>query len=163
MKLEHILVPVDFGDSSRRAEEYAIALASKFGSRITLLHVWSVPTPSYAETALVPLDAIETAAKEMLETVYTRIRDVYPRCEAVLEAGAAWDRIVDAAEKLDADLIVIGTHGRRGVPRFFLGSVAEKVVRLSPIPVLTIGPERAEDKHDKRNDRDKRNEHAPLR
>lgn len=144
MKLEHILVPVDFGDTSKRAEDYAIALASKFGAKITLLHVWSVPTPSYAETALVPLDAIETAAKEMLDNVYGRIREVYPRCDAVLEAGAPWDRIVDSAEKLGADLIVIGTHGRRGVPRFVLGSVAEKVVRLSPVPVLTVGPERGE-------------------
>lgn len=141
MKLEHILVPVDFGDTSKRAEDYAIALASKFNSKITLLHVWSIPTPSYAESAIVPIDAIETAAKEMLETVYGRIREVYPKCDAVLEAGAPWDRIVDSAEKLGADLIVIGTHGRRGVPRFVLGSVAEKVVRLSPVPVLTVGPE----------------------
>jgi len=56
----------------------------------------------------------------------------------VLNSGIAWERILETAKMVEAGLIVMGTHGRRGVPRAFLGSVAERVVRLSPVPVLTI-------------------------
>jgi len=143
MRLKHILVPTDFGESSERAEAVAADLASKLDAKLTLFHVWSVPTPSYAEALSWPIDSIEAAAKDALGRAHARLKEKHPNADAVLAAGVAWDRIIEAARERDVDMIVMGTHGRRGVPRWFLGSVAEKVVRLSPVPVLTVGAEKS--------------------
>jgi nucleotide-binding universal stress UspA family protein len=110
---------------------------------VRLFHVWSVPTPSYAEALSWPIDSIEAAAKDALGRAHARLKEKHPNADAVLAAGVAWDRIIEAARERDVDMIVMGTHGRRGVPRWFLGSVAEKVVRLSPVPVLTVGAEKS--------------------
>lgn len=138
MRLKHILVPTDFGDSSESSEAVATELATKFDAKITLLHVWSVPTPSYAEALAWPIDAIEAAANDALQRSLASLKEKVPNSEAVLLAGLAWERIVETAKARDVDMIVMGTHSRRGVPRWFFGSVAEKVVRLSPVPVLTV-------------------------
>lgn len=142
MRLSHILVPTDFGPSSDRAVAVASELATKLGARITLLHVWSLPLPAYADGIGFPTESLEAAAKESLERVRAQLADKHPSVEAILSLGVAWDRIVEAAKTNDVDMIVMGTHGRRGVPRWLLGSVAERVVRLSPVPVLTVGAER---------------------
>jgi nucleotide-binding universal stress UspA family protein len=141
MRLNHILVPTDFGDASRAAEDAAVHLAEKFDADITLLHAWSVPTPAYAEGLVWPLDEIEAAARKTLADTCARVTKKHTKTKMVLVAGVAWECIVEAAKQRGVDLIVMGTHGRRGVSRLFLGSIAEKVVRLSPVPVLTVGPE----------------------
>lgn len=138
MAIEHILVPTDFGESSERAEQFAVEIASKLGAKLTLLHVWSVPTPSYAEGLVWPIDAIESGARESLHRAHERMKAKHPATDAVLMGGVAADCIIETAKERAADLIVMGTHGRRGVPRLLLGSVAEKVVRLANIPVLTV-------------------------
>jgi nucleotide-binding universal stress UspA family protein len=117
----------------------AVELATTLDAKITLLHVWSIPTPAYAEALSWPIDDIEKGAKEALDHAFMRLREKHPNAEAVLESGVAWDCIVELAKERGVDMIAMGTHGRRGVPRWFLGSVAEKVVRLSPVPVLTVG------------------------
>lgn len=138
---ENILVPTDLGDVSRRAEEGAARLAASFGARLTLLHVWTLPASAYAESIRLPLDRIELEAGLALEGAASRLRSIHPRVRTVLLPGEPWQRIVDTANEGGHDLIVIGTHGRHGVPRFLLGSVAEKVVRMSDVPVLTVrGP-----------------------
>lgn len=142
MRLKHILVPTDFGDSSERAEAAATELATKFDAKITLLHVWSVPTPSYAEALSWPIDSIESAAHDALQRSLASLKEKVPSSEAVLVAGLAWERIIEIAKSRDVDMIVMGTHSRRGVPRWFFGSVAEKVVRLSHVPVLTVSAEK---------------------
>jgi nucleotide-binding universal stress UspA family protein len=139
MRLTHILVPTDFGESSGQAEVLALDLAAQSGAKITLLHVWSVPIPSYAEGLTWPIDALEGAARNGLAEAHARLVTKHPATEAVLTAGLTWERILETAKDRGVDLIVMGTHGRRGLPRWFLGSVAEKVVRLSPVPVLTVG------------------------
>ncbi len=142
MRLKHLLVPTDFGESSQRAEDLAAELASKFDAKVTLLHVWSIPTfPSYAAELHWPTEEIEAAARAGVSEALARLKEKHANSEAVLAAGAAWERIAETATQQDVDMIVIGTHGRRGLPRFLLGSVAEKVVRLSPVPVLTVGSE----------------------
>jgi hypothetical protein len=78
------------------------------------------------------------AAKKELETFVGRAKERYGPVEGRLACGEPWIRILEAAESCEADLIVMGTHGRRGVSRTLLGSVAEKVLRLSSIPVLTV-------------------------
>ena len=141
---EHILVPVDFGASSSRARDQAIELAQKLGARLTLLHGYLDPIASYgyAEGIYWPLDEIAKAAQVELERVVEKARLRCPKAEGLLISGDAARQIVDAVEKHGVDLIVMGTHGRKGLSRLVLGSVAEKVVRQSPVAVLTVrGPE----------------------
>jgi nucleotide-binding universal stress UspA family protein len=133
-----ILVATDFGEAARHAGDVACELATKFGAGLTLLHVWTVPTPAYAESITLPLDRIQKAAEEAMDTEAARLRAQFAELRTIVVPGLAWRAIVKAAQEHGFDLIVIGTHGRRGVPRLFLGSVAEKVVRAAPVPVLTV-------------------------
>lgn len=135
---KNILVATDFGEAARHAGDVACELAAKFGARLSLLHVWTVPTPAYAESITLPFDQIQKAAGEAMEAESTRLRAKCGDLRTIVIPGVAWRAIVEAAPEHGFDLIVIGTHGRKGVPRLFLGSVAEKVVRASPVPVLTV-------------------------
>ncbi len=136
----HILVPIDFEPSSQKALEVAIDLALKFDSKLTLFHAWETPAVVYAGAYVSPAvwDAIEQSAKRRLETRLATTRERLPRAETRLVCGPAAYEILREIEKLGADLIVMGTHGRHGMSRVFLGSVAEKVVRGSNVPVLTV-------------------------
>src|SRR5262249_21187016 len=102
-----------------------------------LAHVWMVPTV-YTEGFQWPLDGLEQAAQEALDRELARIREKLPNTTAVLECGPPWEKVLEVAQRSDADLIVMGTHGRHGLGRLWLGSVAERVVRASHIPVLTM-------------------------
>lgn len=140
LPFRHILVPVDFGDPSTRAIDLALTIAMRFEAKVTLLHVtWMPPYyyAAYAEGLAVPIDDIENEAKVMLEDALVKAQSRYPRTESKIVAGRPWEGILDAITATGADLVVMGTHGRRGAERAFLGSVAEKTVRHSPIPVLT--------------------------
>lgn len=137
--IKHILVPTDFSEPSERAVAMALELASTFGARITVLHVWSVPQAGYAEGLTWPIDEMRAAARRALDDTFKSITRRHPSTDAVLRMGLEWKEILDLVEERDIDLIVMGTHGRRGLPRLVLGSVAEKVVRMSPVPVLTLG------------------------
>jgi len=136
----HILVPVDFGEASEHAIDLALTIGMRFDALVTLLHVsWMPPYyySAYAEGLAFPIDEMETKAKKLLEDTLAKVRGRYSRVETKMLPGEPWEKILEAAKDMNADLIVMGTHGRRGVARVFLGSVAEKVVRRSPIPVLT--------------------------
>jgi nucleotide-binding universal stress UspA family protein len=132
-----ILVPTDFEGPASRALEVAIELAREHDASLTLVHVWTIP-PVYTEGFAWPVEGLEEAARKALDADLARVRQRLPGARAVLACGAAWEEILAAAKHNDADLIVMGTHGRRGLPRLWLGSVAERVVRTSPIPVLTV-------------------------
>jgi nucleotide-binding universal stress UspA family protein len=133
-----ILVPTDFGAAARRAADVACEMADKFGSSLTLLHVWTVPVPSYAESVRMPLEQIEGAAIEALRIEAERLRKQHPSTRTLLMPGVASQAILEQIDEHKFDLVVIGTHGRHGVKRLLLGSVAEKVVRTSPVPVLSV-------------------------
>jgi nucleotide-binding universal stress UspA family protein len=138
---KHILVPTDFGGAAERALDVAIALAAKFESKLTLLHASWLPSSAYfvyAEGLTWPTDELAKAAHKALDASLSKAKGAYPKTEAVMVTGEAWQTILDQAKERRADLIVMGTHGRRGLSRVLLGSVAESVVRCSPIPVLTI-------------------------
>ena len=138
---DHILVPTDFGDASTAALERALELAAKLGSKVTVLHTTRLPPyyySAYAEGLAWPVDELEGRAKKELDALVAKAKSRYPKIEGVLGEGEPWERILEAAKDRGADLIVMGTHGRRGVSRVLLGSVAEKVVRTSPIPVMTV-------------------------
>ena len=139
--IKHILAPTDFSETSELALAAAVELARTFRARLTLLHVWSVPNMGYAEGLNWPLGAMEQAAQVALDEVQARARTMHVETDSALQIGAEWERIIEMTQARGIDLVVMGTHGRRGVARILLGSVAERVVRLSPVPVLTIrGP-----------------------
>jgi nucleotide-binding universal stress UspA family protein len=152
LNVERILVPIDFGDAASKALDIAVDLAKKYGATITLLHVYEVPLEPYT---LTPLDfdfvtPIREAAEKALASAFTALKPKGVEARAELLCGVPWSAILDTAQQQKADLIVMGTHGRKGVMHALLGSVAEKVVRLSPVPVLTVrGSEAAGTKADK--------------
>jgi len=141
MSFERILVATDFSDGSQQALEYALRIAEKFGSELTLVHSWDAPNYAYATDLYLPTDMlvrIERAAVERLEQATTELKARFPGAKSLLRSGSPWEQILGGATDVKADLIVMGTHGRRGFERALLGSVAEKVVRMSRVPVLTV-------------------------
>ncbi len=138
---KHILVPTDFGDCADHALDVAVALARRLDAKLTLLHVCELPVSAYAMYAqglYFPMDTLEAAAAKALESATARLKARYPGADSVLKSGTAVDQLLITPDEVGADLIVMGTHGRRGVSRVLLGSVAEKTVRLSKVPVLTV-------------------------
>lgn len=135
-----ILVPTDLGEPSRHALTTAVELAKKFDAQIVLVHVFDVPM-SYAGMDLSPRDLLAPlwqGAKEQLDVALADVRKSIPNATLTVSQGTPWREILAAIEREHADLVVVGTHGRRGIGRALLGSVAEKLVRLSPVPVLTV-------------------------
>jgi len=144
MPFKHIIVATDFDESARRALDLAVEIAQKFDAKLTLVHCWEVPSYSYGGALYVPADLvtpIEEAAQSQLNDALTELKKRVPEANAVLRAGPAAEEILAAATAANADLIVVGTHGRRGLSRALLGSVAERVVRTAHIPVLTAHTE----------------------
>lgn len=140
MGFRHILVPIDFGEPSDHAIELALTMALRFDAKVTLLHVaWLPPYyySAYAEGLAYPMEEMEVRAQTALGEQVEKAKARYGRVDALLKSGQPWEKILEAVRESGADLLVMGTHGRRGLSRMFLGSVAEKVVRHSPIPVLT--------------------------
>jgi nucleotide-binding universal stress UspA family protein len=135
---KNVLVPIDFGPGAQAALDLALTVASSAGAKLTLFHAYTIPMPIYSEAAWAPADTLERESRKALDEALAKTRKSYPRAEAILVCGDPAHEIVAAATKGGADLIVMGTHGRRGLSRVLLGSVAEKVVRLSPVPVLTV-------------------------
>lgn len=138
----HVLVPTDFSEGAARATELAAELAVSFDARLTLLHVVSTPTAAalwYAEGLTYPVEEIYTAARRELERAGEVVRRVHPAVATVLAGGDPRDEILSSTRELGADLVVMGTHGRRGLERLVLGSTAESVVRTSRVPVLVVG------------------------
>jgi nucleotide-binding universal stress UspA family protein len=141
---KHILVPTDFGPASQRAVDVALDLAAKFDAKVTLFHSTWLPAfyhTAYAEGIAWPVDELETAATRELTETLAKAKARYANVESTLVTGETWRRILDVAKERSVDLIVMGTHGRRGISRVLLGSVAEKVVRLASVPVITVPAE----------------------
>jgi nucleotide-binding universal stress UspA family protein len=139
---QHVLVPVDFSPCSDKALELALDIARTTDAKLTLLHVVYVPPAVYAayqEAAYWPAFDIERDERKAFEALLEKTRQVSPdvKVDGVVATGKPWRKILEMGLKLDADLIVMGTTGRTGLAHALLGSVAEKIVRLSPIPVLT--------------------------
>jgi nucleotide-binding universal stress UspA family protein len=148
LSLRTLLVPVDFEDASERALETAADLAATFGAKILVVHAYELPFYPYpggaAPTAATDLPkAIRDAATVGLDTLVRRTKERTPNVEGILRMGPPADEILACAREHQADLIVMGTHGRSGLRHALLGSVAEKVVRRSEIPVWTARGKKA--------------------
>ena len=141
--LKHILVPTDFSEASYSAMKYGRALAESFGSSLHVLHVIEDPV-LYAPTSegYVPYvdlqEEMEKSAREWLNKVLTDADRERFHARLVTKRGSPFVEIVRYAKGENVDLIVMGTHGRGPIAHMLLGSVAEKVVRKAPCPVLTV-------------------------
>jgi nucleotide-binding universal stress UspA family protein len=139
-----VVVAYDFSPHSQAALEAAVDLVRRLGSDLHLLHV--VQTPAYAYgayggAALAPLDMthVREGAAASLGEVADGLAGLTGRCETHVAEGVGLAALIqETAEKLGADLIVMGTHGRTGLAHVFLGSVAERTLRGAPCPVLTV-------------------------
>ena len=140
-RFSHILVPIDFSETSSAALDYAVELASKLSAHLTILHVVQ-PTPYDPQRPNgnafdLDTEAIISAERES-SLAARRCRGPGRTVTELLRKGLPWEEIQLAAVEIDADLIVMGTHGRRGLARIFLGSVAQNVVQTSSVPVLIV-------------------------
>lgn len=142
LELKHILVTTDFSECSRSALKQAAALARLHGSDILVLHI--VPPEPIINSALEPAtwehDAMEQQAREeMNRAEQETISDV--KHEYMVENGSLKDVLDNVIRAREISLVVLGTHGRTGLKKIFLGSVAEEIYRLATCPVMTIGPD----------------------
>ena len=139
-----LLVPTDFGEPSEKALAYAIELAKKLEGEVVVLHTFDLPIVGFPDGAMVATPEmstrISTAAQEGLARTVGLHQNAGISVTSLLKQGEPWQTIIDTAKESGADMIVMGTHGRTGLGRVLLGSVAEKVVRTSTVPVLTIHP-----------------------
>jgi nucleotide-binding universal stress UspA family protein len=140
---KEILVAVDNSEPSAAALDLAVELGTAFESSVTVLHVVdpaalaAAAGDAGASAAVeIELDEMQTAGKSLLDEVCGRVRKAGLQATPVLRDGAPAATIIDTAKRSNCDLIVMGTHGRRGVARLFLGSTAEAVLRESDVPVL---------------------------
>jgi nucleotide-binding universal stress UspA family protein len=140
--LSHVLVPSDFGEAAEGALAVGLGLARAFSAKLTLLHVYDRPLAPYQEGAYWPIEDLEEEAKRALEPVAAAANASYARAGALLLRGDPRFAITEVAAGHAVDLIVMGTHERRGLSRALMGSVAERVVRTSRAPVLTVGAAR---------------------
>jgi nucleotide-binding universal stress UspA family protein len=143
LAFKKILCPIDFSEGSHQALEGALNLAKASGGELVLLHVYAPPI-GYTDVMGPGTEQAAVAMAESLETELGRWKaDAAGHgvpVTAVLKQGGACPEILRYAREGGFDTIVMGTHGRSGLGRLIIGSVAEKVVRKSAIPVLTIHP-----------------------
>jgi nucleotide-binding universal stress UspA family protein len=139
---KNILVPTDLSDGADEALDYACELARTFGAKIHLLNVIGIPALGVPELGVAltgsVIDSIVRDNQSALDRIAETKRQQVDIGEVLLRTGDARDVINQTAKELNCDLIVMGTHGRRGVSRALLGSVTETVVRTAPCPVLTV-------------------------
>lgn len=165
-----ILVPVDFSTYSADALRYAVGIADRFASTLIVLHVIPRETTTHAvyrrlgrrdlsflgplspeNVPEVPSEVLEAVVVDLREQAYTALQSFLPAhiarypVELRVLAGHPFERILETAVHEKVALIVLGTHGRTGLAHAIMGSVAERVVRLAPCPVLTVKTSTAEE------------------
>jgi nucleotide-binding universal stress UspA family protein len=141
ISITKILCPVDFFPASDAAVNYAVGLAANYDARIHLLHVITPLLPTAYEYAIDTtsiMDSLEKNAAEEMKTLVARAKEAGVCADVELRIGDVYDEIKQCIETEKPELLVMGTHGRRGVERWFMGSTTEKLMRHSPVPLLTI-------------------------
>jgi nucleotide-binding universal stress UspA family protein len=145
IEIKRIALPTDFSDPCWTAAQYAFELARRFDAQLDLLHITestltAMPSPGSPLPPEVVADTREEAERELRDWHASEF-DELPAVTREVIRGVPFVEIVRFAKQHDVDLIVMGTHGRTGLPHLLIGSVAERVVRKSPCPVLTVRPE----------------------
>lgn len=139
-----VLLATDFSETSNEAREYALMMANKFNASLHVIHVMESEIPIMADgMTYLPADyfqRIERMSRERLDSLFSHDDRKKVPVTTVVRKGSPYLEIVNYAQELNIDLIVMGTHGRGMVGHFFMGNVAEKVVRKAPCAVLTVRP-----------------------
>ena len=144
IKVHRILYPTDFSKASGPAFARALELAKQSRAELVLVHVLTPPTPYIGDGYVSPQtyknleDSARRWAQKQISPLVDKAKKAKVRVKALLLHGVPYDQIVRAARSSKAGLVVMGTHGRTGFSRFFLGSVAERVIPLAHCPVLTV-------------------------
>jgi nucleotide-binding universal stress UspA family protein len=144
IKIANVLVATDFGKASHSALDYGREFARTFGARLHVLHVienpliWVGPEAAGVDMVQMQKDLEKNAAEQMDHLLTAEDRQQLGAVSVIRTGRTAAMEIVDQAKVIKADLIIMGTHGRRAINHLLMGSVAEKVVRLAPCPVLTV-------------------------
>jgi len=146
MSFSKILCPTDFSAGSQQAARVAIRLANESNAELVLVHAWYLPPSMYAGEYVFPPQALGDMADDAQRGIDNAVRDAKAAgaknvSGRVVTGGVPWTLIVDLLSNEKFDLCVIGTHGRTGLARILLGSIAEKVVRHAPCPVLAVRPD----------------------
>jgi nucleotide-binding universal stress UspA family protein len=141
VRIGRIVVAHDFSETAEYAFQYGLGVAEKFSALVTVAHVCDVDAYASPDAFVASFDwasEVEQVAAESLDRLIAHARRPGVDIRTTLRRGQAWRGIVETALEFEADLIVMGTHGRRGLSHALLGSVAERVVRVAPCPVLTV-------------------------
>jgi nucleotide-binding universal stress UspA family protein len=139
-----VLFATDFSEASRQAFEQAIELSKENGAQLLIAHAYRPPNLLPTDLYLVPAvyDELDTKVREnaqkKLETLAGEARRGGVPARWLVLSGAPYEAIAEAAKENAADLVIVGTHARTGAARFFLGSVASRVIAIAPCPVLTV-------------------------
>lgn len=140
--LKRILVPTDFTETSDHAIDWALDLAGKVGAAVTVMHGYELPIIGFPDGAIIATPSVAShiadASQAALDAAVKSLAARGFVVESLLREGVIWEEINAVAELIHADLIVIGTHGRKGLARALLGSVAENVIRTATRPVVSI-------------------------
>jgi nucleotide-binding universal stress UspA family protein len=140
MTIHHILIPLDFSPYAEHALDYAVTLAQRLQARVTLLHVIQIPAVVHVKGGIWPsstfLHDLEAQVTRNMEVYLTWVTVAGLEGEYVIVQGIPFQEIIETTKARQVDIIVMGTHGRTGLSHALLGSVAERVVRLAPCPVL---------------------------
>ncbi len=140
MLFRHILVATDGSRFSEAAVCYAMRLARESGAKLTIIHVANVQ--GYVEVLWHDMKKrYREEGQRVLEAAKEHCQMEGIEAETLLEEGVPYQKIVEAAKRLDCDLIILGSHGHSGLEKIFLGSVAERVVGISPVPVMVVPPD----------------------
>jgi nucleotide-binding universal stress UspA family protein len=145
MSFTKILCPTDFSPGAERALRTAARLANETGAELVIAHSWYIPPSAYTLEAPFPGEVVQEIVDDAQRGLDTAVRQAaaagVTRVSGKLLTGAPWVEIVNALEQEACDLCVIGTHGRTGLSRILLGSVAEKVIRHAPCSTLAVRPD----------------------
>ena len=140
--IEHIVVGTDFSEIGERAVDETVDLAAQVGAVVTLVHAYELPMYSFPDGVVVTsaeaADKMTSNLLRRLEATVDRIKSRGVVVKSLLRMGPAWEELNAVAAELGADLIVVGSHGRRGFSRLVLGSVAERMVRTATRPLLVL-------------------------
>jgi universal stress protein A len=147
--IQTILHATDFSESAEHAFRLACSLARDHAAELVVLHVATPHYPIVGELVVVPPIPMDTLDEDERKEIMSKLEAMKPKFGGFpikyrLECGEPVDRILDVADEVDAGLIVVGTHGRTGLKRMLMGSVAEHLVRKAPCSVLTVKSPTAE-------------------
>ena len=147
-EFNRILYPVDLSEPSSRIVPYVQTVAKKFGSQIHIL--FAARIFDHFTSMYVPLPSISKFEKELIEGAEKRLYEFvdehfseFPQTKTAVVAGDASEEIINYIQENKIDLVIMATHGRKGMDKIIFGSVAERVVKTSPVPVMVVNPFKA--------------------